>query len=89
MNIALTDKEKELLAWYQENGVSYFLKDFFRAGNLDFKLEIYPRNVQSGLWYSATWQSKAGRQRHVEAQWQTLLWERVIKTHLVQQREEE
>lgn len=88
MSIALTEEEKSQLDWYLQNGISYFLKDFFSAGNWDFYMDVHPHNCQSGLWFTATWIDKGGRQRRAAAMGMKLMWERVIKEHFAQQREE-
>lgn len=81
----LTDEEQSQLEFCLQN-LSMFLKDFFAAGNWDFTLDIHPHNCQSGLWFTASWVDKEGKTRYVMAQWQKLLWERLIKDYLIQQR---
>lgn len=84
----LNQEEKETVAFWWEHGLSFFLKDFFHAGNLDFKIEIHPHRCETGLWYSATWQDKAGQKKVVGSMRHKLLWDRVMEIHLIQQREE-
>jgi hypothetical protein len=62
---------------------SMFLSDFWNQGNTDLNISINPRgNVESGVWFEATWKTASGEKRHVESQRHKLLWERIIKRFL-------
>lgn len=79
--------DKDLEFYMKEHGM--FLADFWNAGNSDLKIEIGPRNVESGRWYTATWMAYKGVPRQVTAQRHKLLWERIIKRFLQDERETE
>lgn len=85
----MTEEEKVLQEIAQ--GVLQMPREegFFHAGNLDLAIDIMPHNCQSGLWYSATWEDKDGRQRYVGSMYLKLLWERIMKAHIISQRKEE
>lgn len=79
--------DKEAFEFYlKEHGM--FFSDFWAAGNEDFNLQIEPHNCQSGRWYTATWKTKDGQKRYVTAQWHRLVWERIIKQFLADERKE-
>lgn len=61
-----------------------FFADFFNAGNKELNIEIYPRdNVESGLWFAATWKAPNDGFRQVSAQKMSLMFERLMKEFLV------
>jgi hypothetical protein len=73
---------QESIDFYLKN-LNMFLFDFWNDGNTEFNISIWQRdNVQSGIWFEATWKTKAGEDRHVESQRMKLLWERAIKRFL-------
>lgn len=58
---------------------SMFFNDFFSVGNKELNIEITERNVQSGLWFSATWKAKGDGYKQVSAQTMQLMFERLMK----------
>lgn len=74
-------REKQGLEIYQQYP-GMFYTDFFNAGNSELKIEITPRNVQSGRWYEASWITADKQKRYVAAQWHKLVMERIIKQFL-------
>lgn len=72
---------EDAVQFYLKNH-NMFLADFFSADNTDFNISISSRNVQSGVWYEATWKTGKGEKRYESAMWHKLIWERVIKQHL-------
>jgi hypothetical protein len=63
-----------------------FLADLWNEGNTELNISIEPRNVGSGVWFTATWKTANGEKRFVEAQRMRLLWERMIKRFLQDER---
>lgn len=78
----------DLPAFYLEH-LRFFLKDFFAAGYQELNIEIYPRDIQSGLWWVATFTGPDERERRVESMWSKLMWERLIKKFLELEKEKE
>lgn len=80
----MADKDLE---FYKKNQ-SLFLADFFHDGNSNLKVSIESRrDVESGLWFTATWQSYPDLPMEVSAQTMKLMWERVMKAYLQDERE--
>lgn len=72
---------KEAIELYRANP-NLFFADFWGAGNSNLNIAVEPHSVQSGRWYTATWQTQDGGRRCAEAQWWGLVWERIIKRFL-------
>ena len=80
----MSDTDSDLKFYLKHHGM--FLSDFWSAGNFDLNIAIEPRSVQSGCWYTATWKTREGEDRYITAQWHKLIWERIIRRYLEDER---
>jgi hypothetical protein len=75
---------EENIFYYYQHRQQIFLLDFFAKGYCKLNITIEPRDdVESGLWHSARYETSDGRKRTVSAQWQRLMWYRLIKEYLM------